>query len=70
MRQWGNVAALLCICGQREHIHLTNLLGPSLVQYECDTAIILNPAPRACFTIIGRKAILGRAVCIVMGKPL
>ncbi len=26
-------------------IHLANLLGPSLVQYECDTAIILNPAP-------------------------
>ncbi|MBN1890448.1 MAG: hypothetical protein JW850_20815 [Thermoflexales bacterium] len=26
-------------------IRLANLLGPSLVQYECDTAIILNPAP-------------------------
>jgi replicative DNA helicase len=26
-------------------IHLANLLGPSLVQYECDTAIILNPVP-------------------------
>ncbi|MBN1890440.1 MAG: hypothetical protein JW850_20775 [Thermoflexales bacterium] len=26
-------------------IRLANLLGPSLVQYECDVAIILNPAP-------------------------
>lgn len=26
-------------------IRLSNLLGPSLVQYECDTAVILNPSP-------------------------
>ncbi len=31
--------------GAGGQIHLANLLGPSLVQYECDTAIILNPTP-------------------------